>query len=311
MYRVYTDSSETSGSLFAVDTDGQHEQRLTQGADNVLDGLPDFSLDGEHVVFTRFIGVETAAGFSQLEEIAISAGGVSKPVALTAGQGYDGSVVGGLDEAAVFSPDGRSIAYVHSGGHIKYDQLENFSLMVIDADGSHPREITAFPPYSGDIKGVAWSPDGKQLVFSRLNCDTSSKCAKPAGGLALFTINLDGTGERQLTPWSIGASGLPDWSANGDLIVFRAVTDEESGIGNFFTIHPDGSKLTQVTHFKDTVISTKVGFAPDGRWIVFAKAGDDGIGDIYIIRTDGTNLRQVTDTKQAASSPDWAPAVSQ
>ena len=44
------------------------------------------------------------------------------------------------------------------------------------------------------------------------------------------------------------------------MIVFRAVEDDEAGKGNFYTIHPDGTGLTQVTQFTDTVISHKVAF---------------------------------------------------
>lgn len=51
----------------------------------------------------------------------------------------------------------------------------------------------------------------------------------------------------------------------------RGVGDREP-----FTIHPDGTGLHQVTHFVDTVISHKVGFSPDGKWIVFGKGEPRG-----------------------------------
>jgi len=91
-------------------------------------------------------------------------------------------------------------------------------------------------------------------VYARSNASAS----KPAGGRALFIIDLDGSHERQLTPWSAGADGTPDWSST-NLIVFRAVADEESGNGNFFTVHPDGTALTQITHFTDRSSATRSG----------------------------------------------------
>lgn len=307
VYRVYADASESSGSLFAVDSDGGHQQRLTHGSANVLDEEANLSPDGKHLVFTHVADPETADEVIQVEKVDITAKGASKPTVLTkVDRSHDGFLPL-TGEKAAYSPDGRYIAYVQRGGNIKYNQLENFSLMVMNADGTHRREIIALPPYSADLTGVTWSPDGQRLVFAKFNCSTSPKCARPTGGMALFTVNRDGSEQHQLTPWPIGAGGVPDSSANGDLIVFRAVKDEESGIGNFFTIQLDGTKLTQVTHFKDTVISHKVAFSPDGRWIVFAKAGDNGINQVTITKTDGTKLRQVTHTEQAASSPDWGP----
>jgi Tol biopolymer transport system component len=117
--------------------------------------------------------------------------------------------------------------------------------------------VTKSAAYAGDAGGVAWSPDGKRLVYARSNASAS----KPAGGRALFIIDLDGSHERQLTPWSAGADGTPDWSST-NLIVFRAVADEESANGNFFTVHPDGTALTQITHFTDTVNQPQGRFLP-------------------------------------------------
>ena len=77
-------------------------------------------------------------------------------------------------------------------------------------------------------------------------------------------------------------------------------------MGNFFTIHPDGTALTQITDFTDTVISHKIGFSPDGLWIVFAKTATNGRGDVFIAKADGSGVRPVTNAAQTDSSPDWS-----
>jgi TolB protein len=125
----------------------------------------------------------------------------------------------------------------------------------------------------------------------------------------LFVIGADGTGQRRLTPWTLGANGTPDWSRTG-LIVFRAVQDEESGIGNFFTIHPDGTGLTQVSHFTGEVISHKVGFSADGKWIVFGKRTDGGSNDLFLSKIDGTAMHPVTRTPPEEGAPDWTASTS-
>ena len=172
----------------------------------------------------------------------------------------------------------------------------------MDPDGRHARNVTHGAPYAGDNTAPAWSPDGTRLVFARLVAWN----ATPPYGRALFIINADGTNLRRLTPWNLGAGGPPDWSTN-DLIAFRAVQNDESGIGNFFTINPDGTGLSQVTHFADTVISHKVSFSPDGQWIAFARTGTAGGSDLYIASIDGQRIYPVTQTPEVESSPDWGP----
>ena len=75
-------------------------------------------------------------------------------------------------------------------------------------------------------------------------------------------------------------------------------------MGNFFTIKPDGTSLTQVTHFVGTTISHKVGFSPDGKRFVFAKAPEYDI-TITIATLRGTALQRVTNNPQADSSAGW------
>ena len=80
----------------------------------------------------------------------------------------------------------------------------------------------------------AWSPDGKQLVFGVETTDRGAG-EQPA----LFVVNSDGSGLRQLTPWSLDAGDRADWSPDGTLILFRAPA--KNNRGNLYTIHPDGS----------------------------------------------------------------------
>jgi Tol biopolymer transport system component len=116
--------------------------------------------------------------------------------------------------------------------------------------------------------------------------------------------NADGTHLHQLTPWSAMAGGVPDWSRATNLIAYRSAP-EESGIGNFFTIRPDGSGLTQVTHLQDTVISHQIGFSPDGRWLVFSMAPAGGTNQLTVAAVDGSSLREVTKSTLAVSCTDW------
>ncbi len=148
---------------------------------------------------------------------------------------------------------------------------------------------------------VQWSPDGRKLVFV---------IARDDGTSAIFTIKVDGSGERRLTPWRLGAS-QPDWSPNGRKIVFESY---ESGAPrgrseNVFTVRPNGTHLKKVTHDKGGVVeSNNPAWSPDGKRIVFLRGDPDGdppSADIYTMRTDGTHVRRVTSTPQLEGRPDW------
>lgn len=309
VFRRYFDASETSGALFTSATDGSGEQQITDPPASAVDDDPDWSPDGTRLLFTRYGDLGTDHESHRLFTVSSDGTGLT-PLSPDV-SGHDG-FVDGADNTGVFSPDGSRIAFKYEHGHVASggthgipvgsDQLEFSDIVVMDADGGNRHQVTNYATYSGDSGGVAWSPDGTKLVYARFN----SGAADPPNGLALFIIDVDGSNQRQLTPWDLGAGGTPDWSPATDLIVFRAVVNEESGVGNFFTIHPDGTALTQITDFTSTVISHKVGFSPDGLWIVFAKRGTNGAIDVFIAKADGSSVRPVTNTAQADSSPDWS-----
>jgi len=307
-FRRYLDASGTSGALFTSAVDGSAERQVTDPPAAAVDDYPDWSPDGTRLLFTRYVDLGTDHESHRLFTVASDGGGLTplSPDAATHGDVVE------ADDNGVFSPDGTRIAFIYAHGQVAQggthgipvgsDQLEFSSVVVMDVDGGNRNEVTHDAAYSGDLGGVAWSPDGKQLVYSRWN----SPAANPPNGRALFIIDVDGRNQRQLTPWDIGASGTPDWSADTDRIVFRKVADEEAGVGNFFTIRPDGTTLTQITDFTDTVISHKVGFSSDGLWVVFAKTATNGLNDVFIAKSDGSDVQPVTKTAQADSSPDWS-----
>ena len=308
-FRRFLDPSQTSGALFTSSTDGGDEQQITDPPAAAVDDFPDWSPDGTHLLFTRYADLGTDHESHRLFTVSSDGTGLTP---LSPDVAAHGGVVEGFDDTGVFSPDGTRIAFSHGHGQLAEggtngipvgsDQLEFSSIAVMDADGGNRHEVTNEAAYSGDSGGVAWSPDGTKLVYARFN----SGATDPPKGRALFVIDIDGSNKRQLTPWDVSADGTPDWSPATNLIVFRAVPDEESGMGNFFTIHPDGTSLTQITDFTETVISHKIGFSPDGLWVVFAKTATNGRSDVFIAKADGSGLRPVTNAAQADSSPDWS-----
>jgi Tol biopolymer transport system component len=300
LFRQYLDAANTQGALFSMDADGTNRRQLTHPADNELDAAGSWSPDGTKIVFTRSLNTNADGESHQL--VVMNADG-SGQKALTPGKPMAGTDVAGFDDLGTFSPDGRSIAYEHSAGDVHADggTPGRSDVWVMNADGTGARNVTNGKPYSGERDTATWSPDGKQLLYVLWNVDG----ATPANGRALFVIDTDGTGDHRITSWKLGADGTPDWSSTIGRIAFRSAPDEETGVGNFFTIKPDGTALHQVTHMRGLTASHRVSFSPDGRSIVFARAVADGTIQLATEGVDGGPLRPLVTTGFGSSSADW------
>ena len=130
----------------------------------------------------------------------------------------DGSNVKALTEASPigsktgndgpeFSPDGKSIAYVH----IVDGDKGLAELWVMRADGTGAHRLT---DASSNASHPHWSPDGARILYSETE--------DGAGPAALGVIDAVGGSPRPMTdPGDPGASAEGTWSPDGTQIVFR------------------------------------------------------------------------------------------
>ena len=91
----------------------------------------------------------------------------------------------------VWSPDGRRVAFP-SVDRQPFDG-GNFDLYVMNANGSGLRRLTHDP--ASDVFPV-WSPDGRKIAFTRSHAPTEGR---GPGEFDVYVINVDGSGERNLT----------------------------------------------------------------------------------------------------------------
>ena len=108
------------------------------------------------------------------------------------------------------SPDGKWIAFAGQENiGQKYDQTKN-SIWLVNDSGA-VRTLESNP---GQGRAPTWSPDGKLLAFE-------SNRGSTIGLYAIFLINRDGTGLRQVTDQFLNADH-PVWSPDGRGLAFSA-----------------------------------------------------------------------------------------
>jgi Tol biopolymer transport system component len=108
----------------------------------------------------------------------------------------------------------------------------------------------------------------------------------------IFTIGRGGGGLTQLTHVAADQSaGSPDWSPNGDRIVYES---NESGSYQIWLMDANGTRQTQLTD-DATFESFQPSFSPDGDQILFSRCGEPlgfiAFCDIAVINANGTGLQ--------------------
>ncbi len=300
VFRRFLDDQQQQAALFTMSTDGKNERQITKPPDYSIDSFPDFSPDGKQIAFHREftdrpyeVHMVNADGS---DEHQVDQGG--PPV----------GKADALSEASepAWSPDGKTLAFSWAFGKLEQlrgeEWIEVGGIGTMSVDGSKAKQVTqAKHPTSSEDRTVTWSPDGRQIAFTRLN-----KTASPLDATAVFVANADGTDAKRVTPWEL-AGQEPAWSPDGTLISFRSEPTDEEFIGEIYTVKPDGSGLAQLTKAKGKQVFS-MSFSPDSTWVVFGMEGVDHLPDLFAIRRDGSDLTPLTRTSTWESAPDWSPA---
>lgn len=220
-------------------------------------------------------------------------------------EGGDPSFVVGSALSPDVSPDGCQLAFVD-------DELRDEMAIAPLANPDREKVVTRRYSSETGVRDLAWSPDGRRLVFSyrdgiatigadgravhrltRFRGDTSPRWsvggrivfARPTGRdqHALVSIRPDGTGLSLLTGGHDDAE--PDWSPDGRLLAF--VRQDE---GDVYIMRANGRSLHRLTHHTDAVGVT---WSPDGRLLVYGDRVRRGRTDLYTVGPDGAHRRHL------------------
>lgn len=177
---------------------------------------------------------------------------------------------------ANWSPDGTRVIFMLYNG-----------IWQVNADGTGLHRLFKAPAGSGVDDGPTFTPDGKNIVFTR--------CCPEGFGYSLWMINADGTGLKDLTTEPVvngdgPADTSPQVSPNGKWIAFnRCFPDQPCVIA---TVNIDGTHLRQLTD-NSLFVGTHPNWSPNSKKIVFQMARN-GTVEIATMNADGSGLTQLT-----------------
>lgn len=124
-----------------------------------------------------------------------------------------------------WSPDGR---YLLFSQHLA---LRLTALYALNVETGVINRVSGYLPY---VWEAAWSPNGKQILFTALR----------GGDYEIFVANVDGTNLHQLTD-SDAHERQPLWSPDGTFITFLS---NHAGISEIYRMDLDGGNLRRLTH---------------------------------------------------------------
>ena len=231
------------------------------------------------------------------------------------------------DGRARFSPDSQTLAFTRSRGSAGGAS----DIYLVPMSGGEPKRLTFD---NRAVEGLAWTSDGREIVFSsdregvnslwRVSTSGGDPEALGLGGNArhldiqgdllayVFAINDDDIwrmdGPASATP---GASPtelidsnrqdlFPQFSRDGQRITFAS---NRSGYWEIWVCDSDGSNPSQLTSFETS--SDRPNWSPDGRQVVF-ETQVEGQSEIFVARVSGGLPRRLTESDSDDRAPTWS-----
>lgn len=252
-----------SGQIFTIAPDGTGLRQITHLAGDAF--LPHWSPESNRIAFE----LDTANTCAEIVTMNRNGGGV-RILPLANGDICEGS--------PTFSADGHRIYYEGFDGN-------RDAIFSMKTNGTGRR-------LESDCQGTGVtdpevSADGTMISFT---------CFSPEGDSALFDANIDGSGLRQLTPFSDEVGNKSDWSPDSQRIMFITTFDEGQPDAqvNTWTIARDGNDRRAVTDYPPGgTLAFGNSYSPDGQWISL-RIEQGGLYALFQIHPDGTGLTQIT-----------------
>jgi Tol biopolymer transport system component len=191
------------------------------------------------------------------------------------------------DFDAAFSPDGKTIAFK------RVTSIHVADIYLAPTTGGEARRLTRL---NRSINGIAWTPDGREIIFSS---STTSE-----NGVLMKVSVPQGMPERLATS-GYGISD-PAISRQGNRLAYTQFL----GDTNIWRLDLSGSSKGQsdspALFITSTWLEGYARYSPDGKKIVFTSSRS-GTAQIWVCDSDGSRPRQLTDLISHNGEPNWSP----
>ncbi|GEM_PF-571679 len=180
------------------------------------------------------------------------------------------------------------IAYVHSGGGLS-------GIRLVTPEGEQDREVVS----GGLAMNPAWTPDGKALVYAKLDFEGLYAIRSD-----LYRYDLAEGREERLT-WgerAYYARVAPD----GRIYYARNVGSD--GSTALRVLDPETGERRTLLEFPDNSgVIHSFALSPDGERIALALWRWGGYQDLYLLPVEGGELKPLTQDKHQVGDPVWTP----
>lgn len=303
------DREFSSARIVVAGPDGHGLREVSSPASGVVDLDPSWSPDRTTIAFERDLP-------DRSELVTVGADGSDEQVVDVGCSAPCDFVL-----TPTWSPDGSRLVFTLVYG--PYDQAGDSATSAVlwsaRTDGSDLQRLSP-PGIDGHYEDyrARYSPDGSYLVFLRID--------NAARQSAVFRMDADGTGVRQLTPWDLRADTQDLSQATSgptkDLVVFESygfggpppgrVEDIMTVPATCATVSECTDQIRDLTRNGDgPKDSNNPVWAPDGSRIAFseyvhpATAKAVRLADVLTMDPDGSGRRRVSHSPAWDFRPDW------
>jgi Tol biopolymer transport system component/DNA-binding winged helix-turn-helix (wHTH) protein len=196
----------------------------------------------------------------------------------------------GFQATPAFSPDGSLVAFRQSDG------AHNTGIYTAVVGGDKSLQVTSDP---GDCCPT-WSPDGRQIAFTRYSDKTRSIYIVPA---------LGGTERRVYRGPPLMGAGALSWSPDGRFLAFSESSAADPTRSCISALTVADSSTRPLTWPPAGSLDHEPAFAPDGAQVAFVRSTVAGVSnDVFVMPATGGEAKRLTfDNRPIMGPPAWTP----